>query len=600
MGRPRLVRGVSDPGNRLTASLTAGDVRMGSPRAVEVPRAARLTRGLGLAFLLVVLGLLILYPFGMLLYGSLREAPPGDPGGLNLAGLWRALTLANIELLARTLLLAGLGAALSSGVAITFAWLLGRTDVPAAGLWEAVVTLPLFLPPVLLAISWGMLGAPRVGLLNLAASRWLGLPPDALSTYSYGGLVWYLFQYGVALQLSMLLGAMANLDASLEEAARVSGASRWTAARRVVLPLLFPAVSGAFLYWLVRGFETFEGPLILGVPAGIRMFGPQVYELIHHRMRPEYQEATALSVVGVLLMFPLVVLQWRRLSGRAFWTVTGKGYLARPVKLGRWRWAAVLGLTAYAVVVVGLPVGQLVLGSLSPFFGFYEFQRFSWRHYAKVLSDGYVMGAIRNTLLASSAAAVGTLALALGVGYALTRVRGQRRLIWAINLLSWLPLLAPGIVLGLALLWAYAFAPRWLELYGSVWGLVVAYVTLTLPVAVRTVQGALAQVAVELEEAARVCGAPPLLTLLRVTLPLLWRSLAAAWVLCFLLSAREASASLMLAAPGAQVLSVALVYLWSQGRMEEVAALGIVMMFPVLLLRYFLGVLSRGAGVVLR
>lgn len=575
-------------------------LRTGTGKHPQQFRAARPAAALGLVALLAVLGVLVLYPFGMLVYGSLREAPPGDPGTLSLTGFVRALSLPNLELLARTLTVAMAGAALSSVAAIALAWILGRTDVPGAGLWEAVITLPLFLPPVLLAISWGMLGAPRVGLLNLVASRWFGLPADFLSTYSYGGLVWYLFQYGVALQLSMILGPMTNLDASLEEAGRVCGASRWTAARRLVLPLLFPAVSGAFLYWLVRGFETFEGPLILGVPAGIRMFGPQIYELIHHRMRPEYQEATALSVVGVLLMFPLVVLQWRRMSGRVFWTVSGKGYLARSVKLGRWRWPVLLGLSAYAAVVVLLPVGQLVLGSLSPFFGFYDVARFSWRHYEKVLSDGYVMAAVRNTFLASGVAALATLVLSFAVAYALTRLRGRGRAIGLINVLSWLPLLAPGIVLGLALLWAYAFAPRWLELYGSVWGLVVAYVVLTLPVAVRTVQGALAQLSAELEEAARVCGARPWTILRRVTLPLLWRSLAAAWLLCFLLSAREGSASLMLAAPGAQVLSVALVYLWSQGRMEEVAALGVLMVVPVMVLRYVLGALNRTARVVLR
>jgi iron(III) transport system permease protein len=354
-----------------------------------------------------------------------------------------------------------------------------------------------------------------------------------------------------------------------------------------------PAVSGAFLYWLVRGFEAFEGPLILGVPAGIRMFGPQIYELIYHRMRPEYQEATALSVVGVLLMCPLMMLQWRHLAGRVFWTVGGRGHLAGRVRLGRLRRPVVVGLMLYVMIAVVLPVGQLLLGSLSPFFGFYYVARFGWRHYQRVLSDSYVVTGVRNTFLASGVAATATLALSLAVAWMLTR-RGERsKLAWAVNAVSWLPLLVPGVVLGLALLWAYAFAPRWLELYGSVAGFVVAYVILALPVAVRTMQGALAQVASELEEAARVCGAGQWVSLIGVTLPLVWRSLAAAWVLCFLLSAREGSASLMLSAPGAQVLAVTLVYLWSQGRVEEVAALGVVMVVPVMMLRYLVGRLGR-------
>ncbi|MDR7439735.1 MAG: iron ABC transporter permease [Armatimonadota bacterium] len=542
--------------------------------------------------LLLGLGLLVVYPTAFLLYGSLYSAPPGDPGSLTAQGYRALWSGENLQILLETFgfALAGSGAGLALGLAL--GWVVARTDVPWATLWEAVFTLPLFIPPVLMAAAWGMLAAPRAGLLN-AAFRALFGGEGPFNVYSVGGVVWYLVQYSTAFQLSVLTGPLRAFDATLEDAGRVCGASRWRTFWLVVLPVMYPVISNAFLYSFVRGFESFEGPLLLGLPAGIRMLATQIYEVIHQRHRPDYPLATAMGVVALLLTAPLVWLQWQMQRRGVFVSITGRGYAPKPVRLRRWRWVVFGGCLLYALLVVGLPVGQLVLGSFLRFFGLYGANAWTLQHYQRVLRDPFVLGALRNTLLLGVVGA--TLAMLLGAAVAYVSVR-SRAAGWVragVNLLSWIPLLMPGVVLGVAFLWAYAFLPRSISLYGTVWALLFAYVTLCLPVASRVNAGAFAQVSGELEECARVCGADGWRTFWSVVARLVWPSVAVSWILSFVLIVREVSASIMLAAPGAQVLSVSIVYLWGQGRLEEVCVVAVLVLVPIFLGRYLVGRLQR-------
>ncbi|MDR7415814.1 MAG: iron ABC transporter permease [Armatimonadota bacterium] len=559
----------------------------------EIPGVRASLRREGTAVLLLLgLGLLVVYPTAFLIYGSLYSAPPGDPGTLTAQG-YRALGSGeNLRILLETFgfALAGSGTGLVLGLLL--GWVVARTDVPGAALWEALFTLPLFIPPVLMAAAWGMLAAPRAGLLN-AAFRTLFGGEGPFNVYSAGGLVWYLVQYSAAFQLGVITGPLRAFDATLEDAGRVCGASRGRVFWSVVLPVMYPVVSNAFLYSFVRGFESFEGPLLLGLPAGIRMLATQIYEVIHQRHRPDYPLATAMGVVALLLTAPLVWVQWRLQRRGSFASITGRGYIPKPVRLRRWRWVAFGGCLLYALLVVGLPVGQLVLGSFLRFFGLYGANAWTLQHYQRVLRDPFVLGALRNTLLLGAVGA--TLAVLLGAAVAYVSVRG-RTAGWVragVNLLSWLPLLMPGVVLGIAFLWAYAFLPRSISLYGTVWALLFAYVTLCLPVASRVNAGAFAQVSGELEECARVCGASGWRTFWSVVARLVWPSVAVGWILSFVLIVREVSASIMLAAPGAQVLSVSIVYLWGQGRLEEVCVVAVLMLVPVFLGRYLVGRLQR-------
>ncbi|MDR7415696.1 MAG: iron ABC transporter permease [Armatimonadota bacterium] len=533
--------------------------------------------------------LLVLSPVGMLLYGSLSTSPPGDVGALSGAG-FAALGDPEVRsVFLETLAVASGATALSLLIAAPLSWLIARTDVPLAGLWESLLTLPLFIPPILLAVAWSIAASPRAGLVNRLLQV-LGLPGPLVNIYTREGLIWFLAQYGVAFQVSVLTGPLRALDASLEEAGRVSGAGQGVVLRRILLPLMFPVISNSALYAFARGVETFEGPLLIGLPGGIKTFAVYVYERIHHRARPEYQVTSALGIAALLFLLPLMALQWRVVQGQTFHAIGGRGYRVARLSLGPWRWAAAGLCGLYSAVSILFPALVLLLGSFSRLLGVFGENWFTWEHYRNLLRDRYLVQAVQNTLVVGLAGASAVVGLGMGVAYLLVRGRRWARLRTAVNLATWVPVGIPGVLLGLGFLWTFAFLPGPFQLYGTIWALVIADITLCLPVAVRILQGALAQLNPDLEESARVCGVGSARAVWEVVFPLLWPSVVAAWLLSFLIILREVSASIMLAAPGNQVLAVALVVLVNQGRIEEVCAAAVLTLVGVVGLR---GVLTR-------
>ena len=298
-----------------------------------------------------------------------------------------------------------------------------------------------------------------------------------------------MMQYSTPFLFLLMVGAFKSMDPALEESSRMSGASAWTTFRRVTLGLMLPVTTSAFILSFIRGVESFESALIFGTPAGIEVITTEIYHLIHHVNRPDYPQATALALGIMVLMFGLVVWQWRLLGGRSFFTVTGKGYTPRVSRLGRWRWVTFGFCILFFVVTVVLPVGQLVIGSFFKFFGFYRVSMLTLDHYQAVWQNRLVWRALGNTLLLGLLGATATMMLGGLVAYVLVRTRFGIRPV--LEILAWLPWMMPGMVLGVGFLWAYALLPGPIQLYGTLWALLVAYVTLGTPLAVRTMSGRL-------------------------------------------------------------------------------------------------------------
>ncbi len=540
--------------------------------------------GLGLALLLLLLALLTLYPLGMLVYGSLRTTPPGEPGEFSLAGYRALATSRNAAVLANTVGISLVKTTLSMVVALGLAWIVARTDTPGRRTIESFAALPFFIPPVLTATAWGMLAAPRGGLINLAWTGLTGSAEPLVNIYSYGGVVWHMMQYTTPFLFLLFATAFKSMDPSLEESSRMSGASSWTTFRRVTLSLMLPITTSAFILAFIRGVEAFESPMFFGTPARIHVLTTEIYNLINHDTEPNYQEATALALFVMGLLSLLIVWQWRLLGSRSFLTVTGRGYQPRVTALGRWRFVTLALALAFIGVTVVLPVGQLVLGSFFKFFGFYRRDMLTLQHYREVWESRLVFRAFANTLLLGFAGATATMLLGSVAAYVIVRTRlPMRRLV---EVLAWLPWMMPGMVLGVGLLWAYALLPGPLALYGTRWALLIAYVTLSLPLAVRTMAGAFSRISADLEESSRVHGAGFWTTFRKILLSLSWPSFAVGWILLFFIILRELSASILLYGPGSEVLSVVVMRLWSEGKAEEVSVIALVLLLFVFAFRF--------------
>jgi iron(III) transport system permease protein len=543
-----------------------------------------LARNVALGLLLAVLLFLTAYPLGMLVYGSLHTTPPGTAGSFSLDGYRAMLTRANGVVLLNTIALSLVKTALAMALALLLAWIVARTDTPGRGVLEVLIALPFYIPPILTAMAWGMLGTPRGGLINVAWTALTGDRQPLVNVYSYGGVVWHMMQYSTPFLFILLVSALRAMDPALEESSRMSGASAWTTFRRVTLGLMLPVTTSAFILSFVRGVESFESALIFGTPAGIEVITTEIYHLIHHVNTPDYPQATALALGIMVLMFGLVAWQWRLLGGRSFFTVTGKGYTPRVTPLGRWRWAAFGVCVLFFAVTVVLPVGQLLVGSFFKFVGFYRADMLTLEHYRAVWNNRLVWRALGNTLLLGLLGATATMLLGGVVAYVL--VRTSFRVRRALEILAWLPWMMPGIVLGVGLLWAYALLPGPVQLYGTLWALLVAYVSLGTPLAVRTMSGAFAQLARDLEECSRVHGATWWTTFRRILLALAWPSFAVGWILIFFIILRELSASILLYSVGNEVLPVVVMRLWTEGKAEQVSVIALVMLALVFVFRF--------------
>src|ERR1700754_2621637 len=225
------------------------------------------------------------------------------------------------------------------------------------------------------------------------------------------------------------------------------------------------------------------------------------------------------------LLFLIVLLQRRILRGRSFQTVTGKGYSPTVTKLGKWRWVTFAFCILFFVVTVVLPVGQLLIGSFFKFFGFYEWDMLTLEHYQAVAGSSEFWRGFGNTMLLGFVGATLTMGLGGAVAYISVRTRWRGRLL--IDAMAWLPWMMPGIVLGVGFLWGFALLPHAIPIYGTIWALLLAYISLGTPLSVRVMSSAYTQLAYDLEECSRVHGASWLQTMRRIMIALVWASFAA-------------------------------------------------------------------------
>jgi iron(III) transport system permease protein len=541
-------------------------------------------RAFGLTLLIAILGFLSLYPMAMLFYGSLHSTPPGMAGVFNLDGYAALGSDENLAALVNTVAISLIKTILSVALAILLAWIVARTDTPGRGVLEVLITLPFFIPPILTATAWAMLGNAQVGTINIVWKAITGLETPLVDVYSYGGVIWHMMQYSTPFIFLLVVDAFRAMDPSLEEASRMSGASRWQTFWRITFALMLPVTTSAFILSFIRGMESFESAVFFGTPVGINVVTTQIYNSITQKGTPDYQSATALGFAAMALMFLLLVIQSRMLGGRSFTTVTGKGYAPNVTRLGRLRWVTFAICALFFALTVVLPVGQLLLSSFFQFFGFYQLDMLTLQHYRDVWEDDEFWRAFGNTMLLGVVGATVTMALGGIVAYVTTRTnwRGRR----LIDILAWLPWMMPGMVLGIGFLWGFATLPHSIPIYGTLWALLLAYVALGTPVAVRVTSGAYAQIAKDIEECSRVHGAGWWQTLGRILIALAWPAFAVGWVLIFFGIMRELSASILLYVPDTEVMSVVMLKMWVGGKPEEVSVLGLIMLVLVLVFRW--------------
>jgi iron(III) transport system permease protein len=465
------------------------------------------------------------------------------------------------------------------------AYLIVRTDVPGKPLMFAASLVPLIIPGILHTIAWIFLADPQIGVLNQHIVE--PLTGYSFNVLSRAGMIWVEGLHLSPLVFLLMAAAFRSMDPALEESAIMSGAPLRTVFRRITTPLVLPALFAAILIMAVRALESFEVPALLGLPSRIWVFTSRIWTALNEKP-PNFGTAGAFAM-SLLVLTALGVLWQTRLGkrGRAYQTVSGKGFRPRPVPLGRWRLPAVAFICLYFLIAVVAPLLMLAYMSTQRFYSpptRKTLSNMSLEMYGNVIHNDLILTALKNSLILGLGSATTVMVLTAVASWLVVRTRMPGR--WLVDNLAFLPLVIPGLVLGVALLFVYLRLNRDLNvaIYGSLWILFIAYLTRYMPYGMRYSSTSMYQIGRELEESAETSGASWFQSFRRVILPLLAPGLIAGWIYIVIVSVRELSSSILLYTPGRQVLSIVIWEQYQNGAFTELAALGMMMVGALVVL----------------
>jgi iron(III) transport system permease protein len=461
-------------------------------------------------------------------------------------------------------------------VAAPIGWLVSRTDMPGRQTIRALVTASFVTPPFLGAVAWELLAAPNSGLLNQLYRLLTGAESDSylFNIYSLTGIIFVISCYTFPFVFVLVANALDNMPGELEDASAILGGKAWTTARRVTIPLALPALVAGALIAFLQAMTLFGSPAILALPAGFHTMTTKIWSLFQY---PPKLELAAAAAVPLLVLTILLLQGQKFLLGRRGYSVVGGKYGApRQVELKRWRWVALAFCLVVLLNPVFLPYMALLNAAFSPnATTLVTPSTATWHNVVFVFTElSSTQLALKNTvILGASTATIGT-ALALVIAYVTTRrvIAGHRIL----GFLATAPVAVPGIVLGVGLFLSYTRPP--FVLYGTLWILLIAFLTINLPSAYQQLQAAFATIHPELEDASRILGATRLQSLRQITAPLLRTGVIATWCFIFIGVMRELSAAIVLFTSQTKVLSVLIYDLNESGDLAAIAVLGIAML----------------------
>ncbi len=456
----------------------------------------------------------------------------------------------------------------------SIAWIVTRTDTPLRGLGYFTAFTSFGTPFILYTIGWILL-LGKAGPVNFWLKRLLNQTDPVVNVYSMWGMIFVEALLWSPFVFLMLAAAFRSMDPSLEEASAACGARAWQTLRRISLRLMLPAFFSVMLLIFIRSFESFEIPALVGLPGDIRVLTTSIY-LDAQKLPAQYGNAGAFSVLLMLVVAGTLYVYFRvTREGDRFQTVTGKGYRPSLIALGRWRYLTAAGLLLYSFVLLVLPFLIILWASLLPFYiqpSLEAFSLFTLKNYITAIHYPKITDSIKNSILLGLGSASVVMVLTMLASWILVRSKMRGR--WLLDLLTTLPLLFPGIVMGLAILRFYLQVP--IPIYGTLWILLVAFITRYIPYGIRYTHSGLLQLHRELEEAAYASGASWSNCMRRIIFPLLTPSFLGGWVFVFLLSAKELSMSILLVSPQTPVVSVAIYELWENGQVGELAAFSVI------------------------
>ena len=475
-----------------------------------------------------------------------------------------------VQALVNTLVMGAGVAALCVVFAVPLAWACSRTDMPARGFVRLCVLAAFIMPPYLGAVGWILLAGPNAGWINRAWVAATGATEPLVNVFSLTGLIVIMACNLFFFVFVFTTSALELVSSEMEDAANILGAGAVRTAFKITLPLIYPAILAGTIVVFLQSLALFGVPALIAIPARYPVVTTQLWQFFESPVRVEVAAAYAIPLLGITMA--LLGLQRVLLARKGYVTVSGKGGERRVVRLGPWRWPMFGFAASICVVTVFMPLVVLVQAAFSRAWGRgFSLGNLTLENFRFILFEHQMARqSVFNSVTYAAVAALFAILLSLCIAYIVNRK--LLRFSGVLAFLCMAPFVIPGIVLAIGFYAAYAPPP--LALYGTALILILAFATRALPIAYANNAAGLRAIHPEMEEAVRILGGGRFMAIRRVVAPLLKRSLVGAWVLVFVPTCQELSTAIFLTGPNTRVMSVLLLDLSEEGKLEQLSALG--------------------------
>ena len=454
-------------------------------------------------------------------------------------------------------------ALLAGGV---LAWCVVRSDIPGKSWLQPMLTLPYIVPSFAIALAWeAVFRSPKVGGQPGLYEAFLGAAPPEWLSYGAVPISITLAMHYFPFAYLLVAGALATIDSQMEEGALIAGAGRLMILRRITFPVVAPAFAAAFVLTFGKTIGQFALPFLLGAPTQFHTVATMVYANLALGLD---SMAFVLAIILIAISLASIWLSNRFVGAksRRFETITGKGFRARTIKLGPWRWPVFTAVAIFGFTVGILPLILLGFQSVMLIDGFYGLENFTahfWTGTSNpeiafgepgVLHNSIILGAAWNTVKLAFLSAVIASVIGLMIAYIVVR-RENNPLARLLDQVAFIPFLFPTIAFGAMYLTLFAEPVGPIPaLYGTFTLLVLISVVSRLPYSVKTGVSAVTQIGRELEEAAELAGAGWGMRFRRIVMPLASPGVLSGMMVSFVGVMRELSLIILLITPSTRVL----------------------------------------------
>lgn len=538
----------------------------------------------GVCFILLLI--IVVIPIFMIIFNTFFSNNNGN-WSFELTMFIRQMTdQKNLEAMFNTVSIALFATLFGTIMGVFYAWLLGRSDIPAKGLMRALFNIPYMFPPFLGAMAWDMLLNSRSGYLNRFLMTTFNLSKMPFEINSVWGIIFVEVSYFFPFVFMQVVSSLERMDPTLEECARIAGASQGTVIKKITLPLMKPAISAGALLILTSSLAHFGVPSILGYAKRIYTLPTRIYAIIYNA-GGDFQgirEGAALSVMLVIVVSAALILQNVILSSGSYDIIKGKSMRPTLIKLRQAKVPLLVVSILTLIIIVVVPLVMIVLMSFLKAYGLpIELGNFTFEQYERVLfRGGGTIDSIKNSLFVSVTAGIVCMFLGTLVAYVVQKIKPKGK--GVLEVLSMLPYAIPGTVLSIGVILAWSGGILNINLYNTIWIILVAYLARYLSFSMKTSSAALLQVNNSLEEAARTCGASHSASLKDITLPLIRPAMVSGFFLIFLPAMREVTTSILLYGPYTRTLGVQIYSLREAGMIPQAAALATIAIGLIILL----------------